>query len=106
MARAGASQRRRPRDAPCDHPRHMRATEIASRLEGFRGRVAGSDAERRAANWLAEELAASGRDVSVEPFWCRPNWALAHCWHIALAVAGSLISVASAPVGAGPTRPI
>jgi hypothetical protein len=79
----------------------MRATEIAARLEGFRGRVAGSDAERRAANWLAEGLASATREVVVEPFWCRPNWALAHGWHVALALAGSLVSVASGPVGAG-----
>src|SRR2546421_12710060 len=77
----------------------MRATEIAARLEGFRARGAGTDAERRAANWLANELAASGREVAVDTFWCRPNWALAHAWHAALAVAGSLLSVASAPLG-------
>jgi hypothetical protein len=30
---------------------------------------------------------------------CRPNWALAHTWHVALAIAGSLISVASPIAG-------
>jgi hypothetical protein len=77
----------------------MRATEIAARLEGFRARGAGTDSERRAANWLADELAASGREVAVDTFWCRPNWALAHSWHVALALAGSLLAVASATLG-------
>lgn len=77
----------------------MRAHEIVARLEGFRGRGAGTDAERRAANWLAGELEHPARDVRVETFWCRPNWPLAHAWHVALAIAGSLISVADAPVG-------
>lgn len=77
----------------------MQASEIASRLEGFKGRGAGTDAERRAAQWLAGELRASGRQVNTETFWCRPSWALAHFWHLALAVAGSLAALVSAPVG-------
>ncbi len=31
--------------------------------------------------------------MQVESFWCRPNWALAHAWHAALGLAGSLLSV-------------
>ncbi len=77
----------------------MRATEIAADLEGFDERGAGTDSERRAARWLVAELSASGREVVVEPFWCRPNWALAHAWHVALALAGSLLTLTSAPVG-------
>jgi hypothetical protein len=38
--------------------------------------------------------------VVVEPFWCRPDWQLAHVWHVGLALAGSLVSVASAHAGA------
>jgi hypothetical protein len=71
----------------------MRAHEIAAQLEGFTGRGPGTDAERRAANWLARELASAGTDVRIDPFWCRPNWALAHAWHVALVIAGSLVSV-------------
>jgi hypothetical protein len=78
----------------------MRATETASRLEGQAGRGAGTDAERRAASWLAGELGAGGREVVVETFWCRPSWALAQAWHVALALAGSLVSVASPRLGA------
>jgi hypothetical protein len=77
----------------------MRAADTAVQLEGFRGRGAGTDAERRAAGWLADQLGQTGREVVVEPFWCRPNWALAQACHVALALAGSLVSVSSPRVG-------
>lgn len=83
----------------------MSALEIVSQLTAFQRRGAGSDAERRAARWLADQLSGTGtgtgtsRDVQVEPFWCRPNWALAHAWHAALALAGSLVSVSAPRVG-------
>ena len=35
----------------------------------------------------------------MQTFWSRPNWALAHAWHVALAVAGSLVAVASPLAG-------
>jgi hypothetical protein len=68
-------------------------------LSRFERRGAGTDAERRAAHWLAAELAGSERDVRSEPFWCRPNWALAHAWHCALGLAGSLVAVSEPQVG-------
>lgn len=68
---------------------------IISGLSGFAGRGAGSDSERRAARWLAGELRAGGDRVRIETFWCRPNWALAHAWHVALGLAGSLLAVGS-----------
>jgi hypothetical protein len=77
----------------------MSTAETVAGLSGFDGRGAGSDAERRAASWLASELAAGGRDARLEPFWCRPSWALTHLWHVALALAGSLVAVSSAKVG-------
>lgn len=77
----------------------MQGSEIVSRLEGFSNRGAGTDAERRAAGWLAEVLSANGRDVILETFWCRPSWALAQAWHVALGIAGSLLSVASPIAG-------
>src|SRR5262249_42310796 len=46
------------------------------------------------------DLARPGRDVGIEPFWCRPNTAAAHTWHVALAIAGSLIAIPSHTVGA------
>jgi Peptidase family M28 len=77
----------------------MRAADTTTALAAFDGRGAGTDAERRAARWLVGELEAAGRDVRIEPFWCRPNWALAHSWHVVLALAGSLVSVSSPRVG-------
>jgi hypothetical protein len=78
----------------------MRLTETVSGLVGFKRRGPGTDAERRASIWLGDELARAGRDVRIEPFWCRPNTALAHTWHVALAIAGSLIAIPSHTVGA------
>lgn len=78
----------------------MGALETASRLAEFERRGPGTDAERRAARWLADEVGGAGRQVRIEPFWCRTSWALTHAWHAALALAGSLISVASPRVGA------
>jgi hypothetical protein len=77
----------------------MRATEIIEGLSGFEQRGPGTDAERRAAKWLAQQIEAGGRTATVEPFWCRPNWALAHAWHAALGLAGSLVSVSSPRAG-------
>ena len=84
----------------------MRPPETIENLDGFTGRGAGTDAERRAAAWLRSQLdagtdgAGSRRTARLEPFWCRPNWALAHAWHAALAVVGSLVSRASPQIGA------
>jgi Peptidase family M28 len=77
----------------------MSTGDTVAGLAGFTGRGAGSDAERRAAKWLASELEAGGRDARIEPFWCRPNWALAHLWHVLVALAGSLVAVDSPKVG-------
>jgi hypothetical protein len=84
----------------------MPPAETIANLDGFTGRGAGTDAERRAAIWLQGRLdagaagAGSRRTARLEPFWCRPNWALAHAWHTALAVVGSLVSRASPEIGA------
>jgi hypothetical protein len=78
----------------------MRPLETTAMLAAFERRGPGTDAERRAARWLARELTAAGHKVRTETFWCRPNWALAHAWHVALALAGSLLSVSHPTVGA------
>jgi hypothetical protein len=80
-------------------PAAMAAADTLAGLARFTRRGAGTDAERRAAAWLARELITAKLQTRVEPFWCRPNWALAHAWHVALALAGSLMSVHSARVG-------
>ena len=77
----------------------MRAADTATALASFEGRGAGTDVERRAARWLAGQLEAAGRSVRIESFWCRPNWALAHSWHVLLALVGSLVSVSSPRIG-------
>ena len=77
----------------------MGAAETVAALTGFERRGAGTNAERRAALWLAGELRTARREATVETFWCRPNWALAHAWHTGLALAGSLVSVASPKLG-------
>jgi hypothetical protein len=78
----------------------MPPLETTAGLAAFNERGAGTDAERRAARWLAGELVASRHRVRIETFWCRPNWALAHAWHVALALAGSLLSVSHPTIGA------
>ena len=77
----------------------MRPAEMIATLARFEGRGAGTDAERRAASWLATEVETKHRTPHVEPFWCRPNWALAHAWHAALGLAGSLVTEADSRVG-------
>ena len=77
----------------------MPAAETVQRLTRFHGRAAGTDAERRAAQWLAGELRQAGRQPVVQTFWCRPNWALAQAYHCVLALAGSLLSVSHAVLG-------
>jgi hypothetical protein len=79
----------------------MRPLETTALLAGIERRGPGTDAERRAAGRLARELFAAGYKVRTETFWCRPNWALAQAWHVALALAGSLVSVSHPAVGAG-----
>jgi Peptidase family M28 len=78
----------------------MRPLETIGGLTAFERRGPGTDAERRAARWLAGELIAQRHRVRVETFWCRPNWAMAHAWHVALALVGSLLSPSHPTLGA------
>ena len=50
--------------------------------------------------WLRDELGSGGRLARLEPFWCRPNWALAQAWHALLGLAGGLVGVYHPTVGA------
>ncbi len=77
----------------------MGAAETVAGLAGFERRGAGTNSERRAGLWLSGELRSGRREASLETFWCRPNWALAHSWHAGLALVGSLVSVASPWLG-------
>lgn len=78
----------------------MPPLETIRTLAAFERRGPGTDAERRAARWLAAELISQRQRVRIETFWCRPNWALAHAWHAALALVGSLLSPSHPTVGA------
>jgi len=71
----------------------MQVLDIAGQLTRFRGRGAGTDAERRAAHWLAGRLRGGRRKVTLQTFWCRPNGALAQAWHSLAAIVGSLLAV-------------
>jgi hypothetical protein len=78
-----------------------RATELTEQLHAFGWRPAGGDAERRAAAWAAGQIRLDPRRrAEIETFWCRPNWAGAQAWHVALAVAGSLVAATQAKLGA------
>jgi hypothetical protein len=82
----------------------MRPAETIATLASHEHRGAGTDSERRAANRLAANLnrdrVYDARNARLEPFWCRPNWALAHAWHVALGLAGSLVAESEPRVGA------
>ena len=59
------------------------------------GRGACTDAERRAALALHDELRSRGHEAWVETHWVRPQWAAALALGSLLAVAGSLLSTAA-----------
>ena len=75
--------------------------EAVKGLCSFEGRVAGSDAERRAANDLARQLRDFGRRAEVEPIYVHPQWPTVHAFHCVLALAGSLVALNWPPVGFG-----
>ena len=58
--------------------------EVIRELCSFEGRLAGTDAERRAANRLAERLREGGRRVEVEPTYVHPQYALVIALHCLL----------------------
>jgi Peptidase family M28 len=73
--------------------------ELIEELCSFGGRWPGTDAERRAANRLAERLRATGRKVTVEPTYVHPEYSLVIAAHVLLAIAGSLVALVLAPLG-------
>jgi hypothetical protein len=75
------------------------AERIAEELCGFEARLAGTDAERRAANHVASELRKGGRRATVEPIHVHPQWAVARMLHAVAGVAGSLVAPAEPAVG-------
>jgi hypothetical protein len=73
----------------------MDRTVDDSDLTGFANRVAGSDAERRAALALRDRLHSARREAEIEPFRFHHRWALAQALAAGLAVIGSVVSVSS-----------
>jgi hypothetical protein len=73
--------------------------EVIDELCSFDGRRAGTDAERRAANWLAQRLRDDGRRAVVEPTFVHPQYGLVHALHCAIGFAGSLVAIVAPPVG-------
>ncbi len=78
----------------------MNVREEIEGLTAFEGRGPGSDAERRAAGHLSDRLEEMGREVEVESIQVWPRWPLTYAIHVALAIAGSVISVTVPVVGA------
>jgi hypothetical protein len=75
--------------------------ELIRELCSFEGRRAGTDAERRAANWLATRLRNGGRRAVVEPTYVHPQYGLVHALHCAVGFAGSLVAIVQPAVGFG-----
>ena len=75
--------------------------EIIRELCSYEGRLAGTDAERRAANGLAERLRDLGRRVEVEPVYVHPQSALVHAAHCLLGFVGSLVAITVPALGFG-----
>jgi hypothetical protein len=68
-------------------------------LCSFERRRAGTDAERRAANYLADTLREAGRRAEVEPTYVHPQYALVHAVHCLMGIAGSLVSLVVPALG-------
>jgi hypothetical protein len=70
---------------------------IAEGLARFEARGPCTDAERRAAAWLHDELRDAGHEAWVETHWVRPQWALSIALHATVGVVASLAAI-SAPL--------
>src|SRR5829696_6870655 len=73
--------------------------EVIRELCSFEGRGPGTDAERRAANTLANRVRTMGRRAQVESFFGHPQYAIVHLIHAALGIAGSIVSTIEPAIG-------
>jgi hypothetical protein len=73
--------------------------ETIEALASFGPRLAGSDGDRKATEYLAKRLGELDRKVEVDEISVRPNQYLVHAAYLLLAIAGILVSTASPPVG-------
>ena len=69
-------------------------------LVAYRGRTAGTDVERRAAVHLRERLEGLGRPAELQTVQVRPRFGLTHTLHALIAILGSVVAAANAPLGA------
>jgi hypothetical protein len=77
-------------------------TDVAATADGlarFEARGPCTDAERRAAGWLHDELRAAGHEAWVETHWVRPQRALSLALHATVGVVASVVSI-TAPLPA------
>lgn len=73
--------------------------DVIRKLCSFENRLAGTDAERRAANWLATRLRDGGRRAEIEPTYVHPQYGLVHAAHCALGFGASLLAIAQPAIG-------
>ena len=71
------------------------ASTTATGLSRFEDRGPCTDAERRAAAWLHDDLRANGHEAWVETHWVRPQWALSLALHATFGVVASLLAIAT-----------
>ncbi len=95
-------RRRRPGrvEAP-DEPKPRTNAKLATidELCSFEHRLAGTDAERRAANAMATRLRDAGRRAEIEPIYVHPQAPLVWALHAFLAFAASVVSIEAPIVG-------
>jgi len=72
---------------------------IAEGLARFEARDPCTDAERRAAGWLHDELRAAGHEAWVETHWVRPQWALSLALRATLGVVASVLAITAPLAG-------
>src|SRR4051794_34382846 len=77
----------------------MDPAALAARIEAIEDRLAGTDAERRAATTCAAELRAAGRRPRTQTLWFRPQYMVPRAVQAAGGVAGSIVSASHAAVG-------
>jgi hypothetical protein len=82
-----------------DRPGKLPRVRVVDLLCSFPGRGAGTDAERRAALAVVDDLGERGHDAWIETHWVRRAWALAVALGALLGAAGSLLSVAAPAAG-------
>jgi len=73
--------------------------DVIRKLCSFENRLAGTDAERRAANWLATRLRDGGRRAEIEPTYVHPQYGLVHAAHCALGFGASLLAIVQPAIG-------